>query len=579
MTLWSRSRQLKPEASTFPFTRMEFDAQAYLAENPDIAGMDPWAHFVRYGYSEGRQFTSISDRIEKYVRIIESGYFDPSWYTETYPDVGRDKLLALKHFCDIGVWEERDPGPGFSTSWYLQQYPDIRGMNPLLHYIDYGIREGRSSRPPRGALDSLQRGYSSIYDLDPDLGSNTKFMQWKSVPIVDGRTRSPIKNVVRNVLRDFNATNKRLVLVPWCIHSGSDVVVANILHAADELYGPDSTAVVIVDHDRDEGLDWLPKSQNVINFAAHARELSWDDKQLALEKTLVAVSPDACLNVNSRLAWDLYKNRGAPLSAYTRLYACIFCPDYNEFGTPAGYAHTHLRDSFPYLDGIISDNETFPRILSADLGLLPQDSSKFSVLPQPVRHVAATNRRSSSVHNRGLNILWASRLCRQKNYTLLSEIIRRSPSHFKFNVYGSGDERSVTDFERLVQGQHNVTIHGSYRGIVSLPLETFDAYLYTSLWDGVPNTILECATYGIPIVASRVGGIGELITDENGWLIDDFENPNDYVSALKQVFQDKKSALSKAKRLQDDVSSTHSWHSFCKKISEKNAFLGSLNDC
>ena len=578
MKLWSK--QTVPAdrpRSAFPYKKVDFDAHAYRNANKDIdqSGIDPWEHFVNYGYNEGRTFTSISDTVAVYVKIIESGYFHPSWYLKEYPDIESNSTLALKHFCDYGVWEGRDPGPHFSTSWYLEQYPDIRGMNPLMHYIEHGIREGRSAYPPRGALKTLERGFASIRDLDSDLDTNARFSWWKGVPIVDGRTTTPIKNVIRDLLSNFNSATKRIVLVPWCIHSGSDTVVANILHAAEEVDGPKSTVMIIVDHDKVEGSDWLPTTQKIVNFAAASRNLSWDDRRVALEKLILAVGPDACLNVNSHLTWELFKHRGGPLSSYTNLFACMFCPDYNEQNRPAGYAHTHFRDSLPYLYGIISDNESFPRTLESEFGLLHHDTSKFSILRQPVR--AKFNRnRNRSIHNRGLNVLWAGRISRQKNYKLLSEIIALSPPNFHFSIYGWGDENSVNDFNKLVYGKKNVTVCGAYKGFESLPLETFDAYLYTSLWDGIPNALLEGAAYGLPIVASSVGGIGEVIASNSGWLIEDIENPEKYVVALEDIFKDKEAAFTKSKNLRAYVAEAHSWQNFCDRMSQPGAFLGTL---
>ena len=45
------------------------------------------------------------------------------------------------------------PSPHFSTLGYLDDYPDVRasGGNPLTHYLNRGIDEGRKERPGRQA--------------------------------------------------------------------------------------------------------------------------------------------------------------------------------------------------------------------------------------------------------------------------------------------------------------------------------------------------------------------------------------------------------------------------------------------
>jgi len=51
-------------------------------------------------------------------------------------------------------------------------------------------------------------------------------------------------------------------------------------------------------------------------------------------------------------------------------------------------------------------------------------------------------------------------------------------------------------------------------------LRTMDVFAFTSLHDGCPNTVLEAMLAGIPIVATRVGAVPELIEDgKHGLLV------------------------------------------------------------
>ena len=74
---------------------------------------------------------------KKTVQICKnSQFFDASWYLQRYTDVKQATLDPVWHYIHYGVAEGRDPGPGFSTKEYIIQYPEIkkRKINPLVHY-------------------------------------------------------------------------------------------------------------------------------------------------------------------------------------------------------------------------------------------------------------------------------------------------------------------------------------------------------------------------------------------------------------------------------------------------------------
>ena len=46
-----------------------------------------------------------------------------------------------------------------------------------------------------------------------------------------------------------------------------------------------------------------------------------------------------------------------------------------------------------------------------------------------------------------------------------------------------------------------------------LKLSAMDIFLLTSLWEGLPRTIPQALSMGIPVIANRVGGIPEVIQE------------------------------------------------------------------
>jgi hypothetical protein len=104
--------------------------------------------------------------------------FDPGFYLERYPDVGRNGLDPLHHYLHYGWQEGRDPNPFFSTQFYLECYPDVRRdeTNPFVHYLRQGRSEGRPGAPELLSDESrtrVVRRYPGLHAVHPAPGPGT----------------------------------------------------------------------------------------------------------------------------------------------------------------------------------------------------------------------------------------------------------------------------------------------------------------------------------------------------------------------------------------------------------------------
>jgi FkbM family methyltransferase len=101
--------------------------------------------------SRSLQWLSVRRRPQRradWAVVASSRLFDESWYLQRYPDVAAAGVDPILHYLDWGVRDGRNPGPRFDGLWYLSANPDVlrAGMNPLVHYLRYGQAEGRVHR-------------------------------------------------------------------------------------------------------------------------------------------------------------------------------------------------------------------------------------------------------------------------------------------------------------------------------------------------------------------------------------------------------------------------------------------------
>ena len=94
--------------------------------------------------------------------------------------------------------------------------------------------------------------------------------------------------------------------------------------------------------------------------------------------------------------------------------------------------------------------------------------------------------------------------------------------HVRLLIVGGGFSHYQKELERLAQNL-GIQKHVEFLGFRSDPLEILSLCrisLLSSVTEGLPNAILESMLLGKPVVATRVGGVPELIKDGvEGWLV------------------------------------------------------------
>ena len=142
-------------------------------------------------------------------------------------------------------------------------------------------------------------------------------------------------------------------------------------------------------------------------------------------------------------------------------------------------------------------------------------------------------------------IFWSGRFDNQKRLDILFAIAKRMPD-IEFWVWGKAVlmDRSID----IDQAPKNIKNMGVYNSIDDVPIASCDCFLYTSGWDGLPTVLIEVGSRAIPIVASDVGGVGDLINTDTGYPIADYANPDEYCLAINTILSHYPEALEKARQ-------------------------------
>lgn len=92
-----------------------FDPDFYVSTYPEVAdcGLSPWDHYLRFGFEQGRWPSADRAGSEQSKTLAAEPeapeWFDAAYYLDTYPEVRASGMDPWKHFLDYGYIEGRRP--------------------------------------------------------------------------------------------------------------------------------------------------------------------------------------------------------------------------------------------------------------------------------------------------------------------------------------------------------------------------------------------------------------------------------------------------------------------------------------
>jgi glycosyltransferase involved in cell wall biosynthesis len=173
-------------------------------------------------------------------------------------------------------------------------------------------------------------------------------------------------------------------------------------------------------------------------------------------------------------------------------------------------------------------------------------------------------------------VLGVGRLHPQKGFSKLisafARVAERLPSA-RLLILGEGPEREKLQSQIQRAGLTGRVHLPGYRYDVPAVMRACSALVLTSLWEGMPNVVLEAMSVGLPVIAADVPGISELIPDETHGIVVSDGSISGFAAALERVLTDRRLADELGKMSQQFCREQFTW---CSVAAEYGSLYESL---
>ncbi|MGZ8567522.1 MAG: glycosyltransferase [Actinomycetota bacterium] len=115
-----------------------------------------------------------------------------------------------------------------------------------------------------------------------------------------------------------------------------------------------------------------------------------------------------------------------------------------------------------------------------------------------------------------------------------ARVVRRR-SDVRFVLVGGGPLQEGIRRQARELGIEGSVVFAGFRPDALRVMRTFDLYAMASVYEGLPQALIEATALGCPVVATRVGGVTAVVVEgENGFIVDarDTDTQADRITAL-----------------------------------------------
>ncbi len=310
-------------------------------------------------------------------------------------------------------------------------------------------------------------------------------------------------------------------VVPHLVTGGAEKYISDLVDCfVSARLGP--VVVLVTDQTEDEAKGWrdlailAPIGQAQIMFWREFCNNHGYQRPETLARFLNVLRPQHLFICNSFIGLEAVARFGRCLSQFACIACFYFSISPKAIGAP--YGAYFPRRTLPFATAI-TDNEPMARTLRSLHGEIPGPG----IITLPPRLPAledavftarlAARRARSKAAAKPLRWAWVSRIEPFKGTALLAALARARPTDH-FDVFGP----LSADMQSVGLDLPNITMRGQLANVVKADFADHDGFLFTSLFEGMPNVVLEMSQQAIPMVLADVGGLRDTF-DENAVIL------------------------------------------------------------
>lgn len=214
----------------------------------------------------------------------------------------------------------------------------------------------------------------------------------------------------------------------------------------------------------------------------------------------------------------------------------------------AGYAPYEVQ-KIKYLDAIYSVSRHGLNHLQRTF---PKWNKKFRYQP-----LGITFENVPAISNPKPIILTLAFMGKVKNMGRMVDLMIELKDHFEWVHIGSGVQEIQDQISADCKAKN---IHFTSLGYMNkeeiydfLSKQNIAFFANTSIWEGVPVSLMEAGIHGIPMIVTDIPGNKEVVNAENGFIIPMKGNLRDYAEMIIEKYQDKQSWLNMANCAQSTI--------------------------